>query len=269
MSSKVVQKEIYARLYQMVENEEPAALVTLLETRGSAPGKPGFKMLVDRDGNIVGTIGGGLVEATAIREAREALQNNTSKMSTYTLDTDTSGGLGMLCGGEVTIFIDVIAPPETLLIVGAGHIAQPLASMGKLLGFNITVLDDRGEFCNEERFPQADRCLVGDIPELLQKIQITNNYYVIIVTRGHAQDQAALEKTIRSPVAYLGMIGSRNKVDTTLSNLKEKGFSLEELEKVYAPIGLSIGAKTAEEIALSILAEVISVKRSVPGGVLS
>ena len=268
MIFKVVQKEIYASLYQMVEKEEPAALVTLLEASGSAPGKPGFKMLVDREGNIVGTIGGGLVEATAIQEAREALQKNTPKISTYTLDTETAGGLGMLCGGEITVFIDIIAPPETLVIAGAGHIAQPLAAMGKILGFNITVLDDRDEFCNKERFPQADQCLVGDIPELLQNMRITKNTFVVIVTRVHAQDQDALEKTLRSPAAYLGMIGSKNKVKTIFDNLKAKGFSTEDLEKVHAPIGLAIGAKTAEEIALSILAQVVSVKHSVPSGVL-
>jgi len=266
---KVVQKEIYARLYQMVEEEKPAALITLLETVGSAPGKPGFKMLVDQEGGIVGTIGGGPVEAMAIEEALEALRTNTPKISTYTLDKEKAGGLGMICGGEITVFIDVLAPPETLIIVGAGHIAQPLAAMGKILGFNIIVLDDRHDFCNKERFPQAEQCLVGDIPKHLQNLQITDRSYVVIITRGHVQDQDALEQTLRSRAAYLGMIGSKKKVETIFKNLQAKGYSAKELEKVHAPIGLFIGAKTAEEIALSILAQVISVKSGVSGGVSS
>lgn len=265
----MVQKEIYTRLYQMVEGEEPAALVTLLQTVGSAPGKPGFKMLVDREGNIIGSIGGGPAEAKAIEEAIEALRTNTPKICTYTLDREKAGGLGMICGGEITVFIDVIASPETLIVVGAGHIAQPLAAMGKILGFNIFVLDDRDDFCNKERFPQADRCIVGDIKEQLQDLQITEQSYVVIITRGHVQDQNALEQTLRTPAAYLGMIGSKNKVKTIFENLQAKGFSAGDLEKVHAPIGMAIGANTAEEIALSILAQIVSVKNNVPGGVLS
>lgn len=265
----MVKKEFYERLYQIVEGDEPVALVTLLKTSGSAAGKPGFKMLVDHKGDIVGTIGGGLVEATAIQEATEALQKNVPRISTYKLDTEEAGGLGMVCGGEITVFIDIITPPDTLVIVGAGHIAQPLAAMGKLLGFNITVLDNHEQFCNKERFPQADQCLVGDIPELLQNMQITQNTYVIIITRGHIQDQNALEATLLSSAAYLGMIGSKNKVKTIFDNLLAKGFSAGDLEKVYAPIGMNIGAKTAEEIALSILAQVIAVKNRIPGGVLA
>jgi len=257
-------KEILRRLMEMVENDEPVAVVTVLEAKGSAPGKPGFKMLVDLKGSTVGTVGGGLIEATLIRDAVEAIKENTPKIGIYKLDQESAGGLGMLCGGEITAFIDVIAPQESLLIIGAGHIARPLAVMGKILGFKVKVLDDREEFCNQERFKSADQCLVGEIEELLSSLSITASTYIIIVTRGHAYDEIALEKTINSGAAYIGMIGSRNKVKKIYQNLLDKGFQESDLQKVHAPIGLDIGAKTPEEIAVSILAEIISVKHKRP-----
>ncbi|RJX25741.1 MAG: xanthine dehydrogenase [Dethiobacter sp.] len=256
----MIQKEIYKRLLQMVEKEEPAAMVTVLEAKGSVPGKPGFKMLVDLEGNTTGTVGGGLIEATLIKEAVEAIKNNTPKIGTYKLNQDVAGGLGMLCGGEVTAFVDVIAPQESLVIAGAGHIAQPLSAMAKILGFRVIVLDDREEFCNKERFPSAEQCLVGEIGEILNTIRITGNTYIVIVTRGHAYDEVALEKTINSEASYIGMIGSRNKVKNIFQNLLNKGFNESQLQKVHAPIGLDIGAKTPEEISVSILGEIILVK---------
>jgi len=253
----MLQKNIYERLLQMVEQEEPAALVTVLEAKGSAPGKPGFKMLVDLEGSTTGTVGGGLIEATLIKEAVEAIKKNTPKIGTYKLNQNVAGGLGMLCGGEVTAFVDVIAPPETLVIAGAGHIAQPLAVMAKILGFKVTVLDDREEYSNKERFSTADQCLVGDIGELLETMKITRNSYIVIITRGHAYDELALEKTLNSEASYIGMIGSKNKVNKVIQSLLEKGFPESQLKRVHAPIGLDIGAKTPVEIAISILAEII------------
>lgn len=255
-----MQREIFRRLYEMVENEQPAALVTVLEVRESAPGKPGFKMLVDPEGNTTGTVGGGLIEATLIKEAMAAIKDNTPKMGTYKLDRETAGGIGMLCGGEITAFIDVIVRRETLVVVGAGHIAQPLAAMAKILGFSVIVIDDRPDFCNAERFPTADRCLVGEIGAVLETMQIAATTYVVIITRGHMHDEVALEKTINSPAAYVGMIGSQNKIKNILQNLLAKGFAESDLQRAYAPIGLDIGAKTPEEIAVSILAEIVSVK---------
>jgi xanthine dehydrogenase accessory factor len=255
-----MQNEIYEVLLKMMGKEEPAALVTVVQTKGSSPGKPGFKMLVDLQGNTVGTIGGGLVEATVINEAREAIRLNTPKYSTYNLNNDTAAGLGMICGGETTVFIDVIVSPETLLIIGAGHIAQPLALMAKILNFRVIVIDDREDFCNRERFPTADECQVGDIVKLLEEANINENTYLVIVTRGHSYDEKALEKTLNSKARYLGMIGSQKKVQTVFQNLLNKGFSEEKLKEVYAPIGLDIGAETPEEISVSILSQIIEVR---------
>jgi len=264
-----MQKEIFRHLWEMVEKDEPVALVTLLEVKGSAPGKTGFKMIVDRKGNTLGTVGGGLIEATLTKEAVDAIKKNTSKVETYKLKPEIAGGLGMLCGGEVTAFIDVILPQESLVIVGGGHIALPLCNMAKILGFKVTVIDDREEFCNKERFKNADECLVGDIGEVLSALNVTQNTYIVIVTRGHAYDEVALEKTLLSDAAYIGMIGSRNKVKKIFHNLLDKGFRQEALQKVHAPIGLDIGAITPEEISVSILAEIIlnkNKKTPLPGG---
>ena len=261
----MMEKEIFERLSQMAENAEPAALVTIIESTGSVPGKTGFKMLVDLEGNTLCTVGGGPIEATAIREAVEAIKKNASQIRKCRLDNKEAGGVGMICGGEVTVFIDVIVPPESLLIIGARHIAQPLAAMAKIVGFHVTVMDDREEFCKSERFPTADKCLVGEIPELLQEWKITGNTYITIITRGHEYDEIALEKTLLSGAFYLGMIGSQTKVKRIYSNLIEKGFSEKDLEKVHAPIGLDIKAITAEEIAVSILAQLIFVKNRAKG----
>ena len=252
--------EIYKELLKRVEREETVALVTVVETSGSAPGKAGFKMLVDASGTALGTVGGGLVEATVIRDAQKAIRERESRICSYKLDQEAAGGLGMLCGGAASVFIDVIGSPETLLIVGAGHVAQPLAAMANTLGFKVEVMDDREDFCNKERFPGATRCLVGDIGELLAAATITRNTYIVIITRGHAYDQVALEQTINSDAAYLGMIGSRKKVQTIFNNLGEQGIEDRKIERVYAPIGMDIGAKTVEEIGISILAEIIAHK---------
>ncbi|MEW5921900.1 MAG: XdhC/CoxI family protein [Bacillota bacterium] len=252
--------DLYAELLKRVEREETVALVTVIETSGSAPGKAGFKMLVDSAGNTLGTVGGGLVEATVIRDALESIRERKSRVCSYKLDRDKAGGIGMICGGEASVFIDVIAAPETLLIAGAGHVAQPLAAMGAILGFKVVVIDDREDFCNSERFPTAARCLVGDIGEMLAAAEITPNTYIVIITRGHAYDQKALEQTINTNAAYVGMIGSKKKVQTVFKDLRQKGFDESKIARVYAPIGMDIGAKTAEEIAVSIMAEIIAHK---------
>lgn len=252
--------DLYAELLKRVERGETVAMVTVMETNGSVPGKAGFKMLVDSSGLTLGTVGGGLIEATVTRDALAAIRENKSRICNYKLDRDKAGGIGMVCGGEASVFIDVITTPETLLIVGAGHIAQPLAAMGAILGFKVVVVDDREDFCNGERFPGAARCLVGAIGELLAAAEITRNTYVVIITRGHAFDRLALEKTVDSDAAYLGMIGSKKKVRLVFQELQQKGITESKLAHVYAPVGMEIGAQTAEEIAVSILAQIIAHK---------
>lgn len=254
--------EIYRRLLEILARGETAALVTVVEATGSVPGKPGFKMVVDSRGCAAGTVGGGSLENTAIGEAQRALGEGSSRLFRFSLTPEEAGGLGMLCGGEAALFIEVVSSADELFIVGAGHIAQPLAAMGKMLGFTVTVTDDREEFCTRERFPEADRLLAGELPAVIGKMNLHRKSYVVIVTRGHAGDQLALELTLRSKAGYLGMIGSRRKVEAVFTQLRARGFRPEELARVHAPIGLDIGARTPAEIALSICAEIIAVKNN-------
>lgn len=254
-------RDLYVELLRKINNEETVALVTIIETINSAPGKFGFKMLVDASGETLGTVGGGFVEAKVIEDANKCIREKKSRICSYNLDNDISEKIGMICGGKISVFIDIIGPPETLLLVGAGHVAQPLSTMGAVLGFKVVVLDDREDFCNIERFPNAERCLVGNIEEILSTFEITDNTYVVIITRGHALDHLALELTLNSKAAYLGMIGSRKKVEASLSKLRKTGYDENKISRVYAPIGIDIGAKTAEEIAVSILAEIITHKQ--------
>ncbi len=254
--------EIFHKVSEMLQKGESVALVSVVDARGSVPGKVGFKLLVDKEGNISGTVGGGPLEAMAVKEAQKVLAEGTPRLISRTLDQKGAEDLGMVCGGEITLFIDVLGPSLSLVIVGAGHISQPLSAMGKMLGFAVTVLDDREDFCNKERFPSADHCLAGDFGDILDSLvpKLDQNSYVVIVTRGHSFDQLALEKLLQSQAGYLGMIGSRRKVNTIIQNLEKKGIKQQDLQKVHAPVGLSIGAQTPEEIAVSILAEIVAVK---------
>ncbi len=253
--------EIYRNLLKMIERREPAALVTVVETRGSAPAKAGFKMLVDSRGRKSGNVGGGLLEIEAVEQALEAMKENSCRLYQRELTAREAEESGMICGGEVTLFIEPYLSSDTLLIVGAGHIALHLATMAKIAGFSVTVLDDREEFCNRRLFPDADRLLIGDIGQQLDQIEIDPQTYIAIMTRGHRYDQLALEKTIHSPAFYLGMIGSAKKIETTFNNLRDMGIDPQQLQQVHAPIGIKIGAQTPAEIAVSVLAEIIAVKR--------
>jgi xanthine dehydrogenase accessory factor len=168
----------------------------------------------------------------------------------------------MLCGGEAEVFIEPILTPLTLYIFGGGHISLPLAGMGKLLGFKIAVIDDRAEFANADRFPEADSILADDFARVFPKLKIDKSSYVVIVTRNHQYDDMVLGWAVGTKAKYIGMIGSKAKTKAVFSHLLTKGTTKEQLERVHAPIGLEIEAQTPEEIAISILAEIVKVRRS-------
>ncbi len=174
--------------------------------------------------------------------------------------------LGMICGGDTEVFIEPILSPPTLYIFGGGHIALPLAKTGKLLGFKIVVIDDRPEFANPERFPEAELTLAEDFAKSFQKLKINKLSYIVIVTHGHEGDETVLEEALATEAKYIGMIGSRAKNQTVFSHLLAKGIPQEQLDRVHAPVGLNIHAQTPEEIAISILAEIIQVRKSPDAG---
>ena len=239
---------------------ETVALATIVRAQGSTPRATGAKMLVFRDGTIKGTIGGGEMERRVIEEAKSALESGQPRMVHYSFREVEQGDVGV-CGGENDVFIDVIGPSKELLIIGAGHVGQAVAQLGEFLGMDCIVFDTRPEYANQERFPRARQIIVGPVGQELGQYPITRQSYVDIVTRGHLQDSEALEVVVRSPAAYIGMIGSRRKTLRVLEMMKAQGIEQELLDRVHAPIGLEIGAETPEEIAVSIMGQIIATMR--------
>lgn len=259
---------VYQAVLDAVRAGQPACVLTVIEARGSTPREVGTKMLLRADGSTVGTIGGGPSEAAALADARQALADGQSRIGHYSLLGQTPADLG-ICGGETSVFIEVLQIKPTLLIAGAGHVGQPLAEFGHLLGFRTIVADDRPEFVNETRFPHADELVVTPLDKLAKKVTITARTFVVIVTRGHDHDEAVLRQVVSSPAAYIGMIGSPRKVRTVFERLMANGVPKADLARVYAPIGLRTGGQTPAEIAVSILAEIVSVQHGGTGEPLS
>lgn len=254
--------DIYQEIVRVKAEGEEAALVTVVSATGSTPREEGAKMLVKPDGSILGTIGGGSLEAQVIGEAVEVIKQGKPKRLHMSLTAKEAGEVGMICGGELEVFIEPILTPPALYIFGGGHISLPLARMGKLLGFKIAVIDDRFEFAHPDRFPEADTVLAEDFAKSFARLKIDKSSYIVIVTRGHQHDELVLEWAVGTSAKYIGMIGSKTKVKTIYAHLLAKGIAKEQLDGVHSPIGLEIEAQTPEEIAVSILAEVIKVRRS-------
>lgn len=238
------------------------ALVTVVRAQGSTPQRAGAKMLVYADGRTVGTIGGGCYENDAFWKAREAIASGKSSLQHYDLNDDFAQENGLICGGRMDVHIDPLSPTPPLYIVGAGHVGWHLARAAADAGFRLHVIDDREKFANAERFPGAE-VVVESIPEWLHRADIAPSAYVVVVTRGHQHDLDAMRALAARDLRYLGLIGSRAKVARIYDALLAEGMPPECLQRVHAPIGLEIGAITPAEIAISILAELIAVRRGV------
>src|ERR1700749_2214968 len=253
-------QEVFAAVTAALERGEPAALVTIVSTTGSTPQRVGAKMLVFGDGKTVGTIGGGCYENDAFWKAREAISARKPQLVHYELSDDFAQETGLICGGQMDVYIEPIEPSPELYIVGAGHVGFHLARIAQEVGFRVHVADDREKFANAERFPTAAEIVVDDIPTWIARTSIPAHAYVVIVTRGHTNDLDALRALAPRDLRYLGLIGSRAKVARIYAALTEEAMPGEFLNTVHAPIGLDMGAVTPEEIAVSILAELIAVK---------
>lgn len=256
-------KEVLAAALRAEAAGEPVALVTVVGTEGSTPQKAGARMLVHADGRIVGTIGGGCLEAEMCRQAREAITTRRKGLVSYDLTPDEAREDGLVCGGRMQVFIEPIEGTPVLCLFGAGHVAQPLARMAKACGFRVELADDRIKFANAQRFPDADHIVVEDLAVAAGQMTLGASSYAVVVTRGHKGDEAVLAQLLRRGLRFVGLLGSRPKVVHILAALAEKGFSHEELAGIHAPLGIEIGAETPDEIAVSILAEMISVRRGV------
>ncbi len=347
-------RDIYQKVIELIESEEIGAYCTVVETKGSTPQKPGSKLLILPDLRNIGTLGGGCVEAEARRQAIGLMQGGAPRLLDFQLDSDYGWDDGLICGGNMKIFIDLpqtegesliltrlqelseakiplvsttivqsemdhiqvgakmlfaangekvgslgdatletvlqeelsevlekdapgvfrwrdgvvwvfmdaVQPRPTLLIAGAGHVGQALCHLGKWIGFDIAIVDDRADFASEERLPEADKIIIGDIAEELRKYPIDHLTYAVIVTRGHQHDEEALHSVIESNARYVGLIGSRRKIKLIYDDLRDMGVPEEKLAQVYAPIGLDINSKTVPEIAVSIAAQLIQVRNS-------
>jgi xanthine dehydrogenase accessory factor len=252
-------KDIYDEIQRLMANNESAALATLISISGSTPRGQGAKMLVRQDGSIVGTVGGSLLEGNVREEARNVIADGKSKILDFDLTGKEAGG--MICGGVAKVYIEPIVPMPTLFVFGGGHISYFLSRIGKIVGFRVVVIDDRKEYANPVRFPEADETLADAYEAVFPRLKIDDFAYIIIVTRGHAFDQTVLEWAVTTDARYIGMIGSKIKIKRIYNNLTEKGVSQDKLDQVYAPIGLDIHSETPEEIAVSILSEIIKVFR--------
>ena len=253
-------QEVFTAALEALERGEPAALVTIVSTIGSTPQRVGAKMLVFSDGRIVGTIGGGCYENDAFWKAREAIKTRRPEMVHYELSDDFAQETGLVCGGQMDVYIEPIEPSPELYIIGAGHVGFHLARLAADVGFRVHVVDDREKFANLERFPTAVEVVADDIPAWIDRANLPAHAYAVIVTRGHTNDLEALRVLAPRELRYLGLIGSRAKVARIYEALVEAHMPAEALRRVHAPIGLDIGAVTPQEIAVSILAELIAVK---------
>jgi xanthine dehydrogenase accessory factor len=250
--------DIYEKIIELRKKGESAALATVIEAEGSTPGKPSFKLLVTESGGTFGTVGGGCAEGEVIEAAREAIAAEETRLMTFTLDED--GPDGLICGGKVQVYIEPIITPHIVLL-GAGHVAKAIAEVGAIAGFGIIVVDDREEYATAERFPRASRIIVAPFEKALEELPLSRSSYVAIVTRAHSHDEACLRGALRTEAGYIGMIGSRRKVAIIFGHLRDEGFTDEALAQVHSPIGLEIEAETSEEIAVSVVAEMIRVRR--------
>ena len=258
-------QEVFAAVATALDRGEPAALVTIVSTTGSTPQRVGAKMLVFGDGRMVGTIGGGCYENDAFWKAREAITSRQPRLLHYELSDDFAQETGLICGGQMDVYIEPIEPSPELYIIGAGHVGSQLAVLAHLVGFHVHIVDDREKFANRERFPDAEEVVAEDIPAWLARTALPPHAYAVIVTRGHTNDLDALRALAPRPLRYLGLIGSRAKVARIYEALQNDGLPAERLTHVHAPIGLDIGAVTPHEIAVSILAELIAVKHGKTG----
>jgi len=252
--------DVFVAVTHALARGEPAALVTIVSARGSTPQRVGAKMLVFADGRTIGTIGGGCYENDAFGKAREAITNRTPRLVHYDLTDDFAEESGLICGGQMDVYIEPIEPSPRLYIIGAGHVGYHVARLAHDVGFKIHVIDDREKFANHDRFPQADEVTVDSIPEWLATADLSPRAYVVVVTRGHRHDLDAMRALVPKDLQYLGLIGSRAKISRIYGALLEEAVPPEQLRRVHAPIGLDIGAITPQEIGISIVAELIGIR---------
>ena len=253
--------DIYEQIVELRRQGRRGAVATIVNVRGSIPSFKTAKMLVRDDGSIVGTIGGGCVEADVWQAAREVMESEKPRTLKFDLNQDPKYDTGLVCGGTLEIFVEPVLPPALLYIFGAGHVAINVCRTAASAGFEVIVSDDRSSYATAERFPTAREVHALDFDQVTEKLDPNESSYIVIVTRGHRDDMRLLRWAVQTRARYIGMIGSKRKVIGIYKTLLEEGLPAQLFDRVHAPIGIDIGAVTPEEIAVAITAELIAIRR--------
>lgn len=256
--------DIIGTLADLIKEGKGVALCTVVESKGSTPRHQGSKMLVFPSGKTLGTVGGGEIENRVAAEALDSLKMGKSRIVRYEMVDPAKGDAGV-CGGTVEVYVEPYLPAPVVLIVGGGHVGKAVAHVAKWLGFRVIVSDDRAELCTPEAVPDADRFIVSDMAEIPQKLEIDDQTYVILTTRGMVVDVPGLAPLLDTPAAFIGIIGSKRRWMMTRKELISQGIPEEKLDRVHSPIGLELNAETPEEIAISIMAELIMLRNEGTG----
>ncbi len=254
--------DIYEEVVKLRRDGRRGALATIVNVRGSIPSFETAKMLVRDDGSISGTIGGGCVEAEVWQAAREVMESEKPRTLSFNLNNNPKYDTGLVCGGTLEVFIEPVLPVSQLYLFGAGHVALNVYKVARVAGFEVSVVDDRESYANRDRFPEACEIHAEEFEKAMAALAPGESSFIVIVTRGHRDDMRVLRWAVGTSARFIGMIGSKRKVISIYKELEKEGIAREQLERVHAPVGLEIGAVTPEEIAVSIVAEMIAVRRN-------
>ncbi len=257
--------DVFDELVRLRNLGQKCALATIVGVRGSIPSFQTAKLLVREDGSMAGTIGGGCVEAEVWNAAREVIQTEKPRNMSFSLGQDAAYDNGLICGGQLEVFVECITPQPAALIFGGGHISKSLAKVLDLAGFRVSVIDNREAYANRERFPEAADVYAEEYEDVYPKLPVNESTYIVIVTRGHRDDMRVLRWAVDTRARYIAMIGSKRKTIGVIKELEKEGIPRAAFDRVYAPMGLEIGAVSPEEIAISVGAEMIAVRRDPEG----
>src|SRR6266700_2399635 len=259
---ELMEIDLFDEIQKMRQQGRKAALATIVQIRGSVPSFQSAKMLIRDDGSTLGSVGGGCVEAEVWTAAQDVIRDEKARVMSFDLTDESMAESGLICGGKLEIFIEPILPTPKIVIFGAGNIATQVSKISTIAGFQTTIVDNRPVYANRERFPEAEAIFSESFEQAFDQIVPNENTYVIIVTRGHQEDQNVLRWAVKTDARYIGMIGSKRKIRAIVEQLEVEGISRERLERVFMPIGLDIGAVLPEEIAVAIVAELIHNRRA-------
>ncbi len=251
--------QIYEEVLRLKRQGRVSAIATIVECRGSSPQKQGAKMLVRDDGSLLGTLGGGCLEADVVKASLMAMRDGAPLTLPFEL-TEREGGL--VCGGTVLVYIEPVLLEPHLVILGAGHVGKTLAKLARFTDFRVTVVDDRPEFANRENVPDASDVIVSGFGRAFDQVSVGKDAFIVVATRGHNHDLDAVKAALGTGAGYIGLLGSRRKKGLLTNALKDSGFSAEDIERVIIPVGIAIGSVTPQEIAVSIMAQIIETRRT-------